>query len=877
VFAGAQTLGGTAASDDFDGDGIINSIDLDDDNDGIPDTDEYCKSSIVFPATNTTSAVTEQSVPTGWTISNSSPDIATTAYSVYGAWVGGCSSTAPAAPNGHTSWVNFYSNTQEAFKTNIAGLIVGRTYIFKVYYAKFASTPALGRITVKLGTTVIDQYTPTLGCGWETRFITFTATATSADLQFQNTGVVAPMQNASVSVSADPLYEVCDTDNDGLPNQFDLDSDGDGCTDAKEAGVPGTLRSGDVKNGANGGVVTTTTNTSGAIAGALNTYGANGLADNLESPVESGVTTYASSYTNYALSANLNTCVGLDTDSDGVLDIVDIDDDNDGALDTQECDASPKKVLFAGSAENASNSMRSNFFLEFKNNLGIGGTIVEANIIENATVPAGFYDGYDMVVFGGAAFNTIHPNHWAALKTSILNKTSNAFIIQSDNCCVASNRSSLMDLLNSVYGTNYAALGTASSWTETYVVNTQNTYSPYFNVSSLKGAVYVPIMNVATQDILLKSPAATNAAVAGIKQIPGTTNQNQFVAWFVDGSMTQNWSAPDDWYGMNQNKIATLFNTIYAKTAPLKCDTDKDGIPNHLDLDSDGDGCSDAIESKSSSTATSISAYPTGADGNSNGLLNVYESATAGSINYISTYDNNAINASKSGCLDSDSDGVADLVDLDDDNDGILDAIESPSCFYTPAEWNSLDRSPIVKVSSQLTTLAWGNNFNYLTNGLGGLNGNVQFSTTPAQDQLNKELMKFSFLAPVKLDAFYIDKSSATQIFASTPASLMIQGSNDNTTWTDLLSAPIASPLNANNVTVNGSLPLASSNKFVIPATAGAYQFFRIRGVISANVLAGIATGVYFDVNMSAYQASKFPKANCVSDTDGDLTPNHLD
>jgi hypothetical protein len=119
VFANAQTVGGMLPSDDYDGDGIINSIDLDDDNDGVPDTDEYCKSTIVFPATNTTAAITEQSVPTGWTISNSSPDIATTAYSVYGAWVGGCSGTAPAAPNGHTSWVNFYSNTQEAFKTNI--------------------------------------------------------------------------------------------------------------------------------------------------------------------------------------------------------------------------------------------------------------------------------------------------------------------------------------------------------------------------------------------------------------------------------------------------------------------------------------------------------------------------------------------------------------------------------------------------------------------------------------------------------------------------------------------------------------------------------------------------------------------------------------
>ena len=183
----AQTIGGMRPSDDFDGDGIINSIDLDDDNDGILDTDEYCKSSIIFPATNTTSAITEFSVPSGWTITNSSPDIATTAYSIYGNWIGGCIGTAPAAPNGHKSWVNFYSNTQEAFKTTLSGLVVGRTYIFKAYYAKFASTAALGQITVKLGTTIIDQYRPSLGCGWETRFITFTATATSHDLQFQNT------------------------------------------------------------------------------------------------------------------------------------------------------------------------------------------------------------------------------------------------------------------------------------------------------------------------------------------------------------------------------------------------------------------------------------------------------------------------------------------------------------------------------------------------------------------------------------------------------------------------------------------------------------------------------------------------------------------
>jgi hypothetical protein len=48
VFAFSQTVGGVNPSDDFDGDGIINSIDLDDDNDGILDVVEsnWCKPSI---------------------------------------------------------------------------------------------------------------------------------------------------------------------------------------------------------------------------------------------------------------------------------------------------------------------------------------------------------------------------------------------------------------------------------------------------------------------------------------------------------------------------------------------------------------------------------------------------------------------------------------------------------------------------------------------------------------------------------------------------------------------------------------------------------------------------------------------------------------
>ena len=64
---------------------------------------------------------------------------------------------------------------------------------------------------------------------------------------------------------------------------------------------------------------------------------------------------------------------------------------------------------------------------------------------------------------------------------------------------------------------------------------------------------------------------------------------------------------------------------------------DNDGVPNRLDLDSDGDGCSDAYES--GATASVVPNYQfTGAVG-TNGLVNSLEtSIDNGVLNYTSTY-----------------------------------------------------------------------------------------------------------------------------------------------------------------------------------------------------------------------------------------------
>ncbi|MFN5422171.1 MAG: hypothetical protein ACK5AO_02790, partial [bacterium] len=316
------------------------------------------------------------------------------------------------------------------------------------------------------------------------------------------------------------------------------------------------------------------------------------------------------------------------------------------------------------------------------------------------------------------------------------------------------------------------------------------------------------------------------------------------------------------------------FSDLRIEVACGDIDSDNDGIPNRLDLDSDGDGCTDAIEAGSSTTATSNLVYPTGSDANANGLLNNYEGATAGTINYTSNYSPYALSDNLAYCVDTDGDGILNINDVDDDNDGTLDVVESPSCFFLKDDWNTKNKTLFTYNSSGLTTLAPNQSLPSLADGNGTVAA-VQFTTATAQSQLNKELFKVTFANPVQLDAWYIKKTSATQIFAATAASLKVQGSTDNVAWTDLTAA-IASPLDATNVTVNGAISLTNSNKFTITQNAAKYKYYRIYGVAAANILAGIASEFYFDMNAS-YDGSLFPLVTCTSDTDKDGIYNYLD
>jgi hypothetical protein len=128
-----------------------------------------------------------------------------------------------------------------------------------------------------------------------------------------------------------PTCSATDTDNDGVANNFDLDSDGDGCPDAKESAITGTLLAGTITNVVNSTLTTTPNVTSAVAAGP---YGENGFANGLETASESAVYNGTNTY-KYALATKYNGC--LDSDNDGVGNLFDLDDDNDGILDSQEC------------------------------------------------------------------------------------------------------------------------------------------------------------------------------------------------------------------------------------------------------------------------------------------------------------------------------------------------------------------------------------------------------------------------------------------------------------------------------------------------------------------------------------------------------------
>ncbi len=833
---------------DSDGDGVPDKADIDDDNDGILDVTEYSCALGNYVNSFTIAAASGGSfnngdfkaaanyaftnVSTSMVAGNMTDNTGASSYKINDN-NGNYTYKATISPNtGSLSQLEFgpnlLGNTANAAVSNAAQSIIVTWSIpiggFVVDPDDQLSSHADGA-PITSGSTLITRSAYTAAQStWKIvvpmNFITRTFTF-QAD--FTNTaGVGTAFGDESFGVSVNLCNKNTDLDGDGKNNAVDTDSDGDGCTDLVESQ---SQRHVNLNSATIGG-----------------TYGANGLSNLVET---NDTQTAALNYTvskNY-LNASVLGC--LDTDGDGVANQVDIDDDNDGVLDQIECPTKPAITSYNWT-----------------------------RITDNQ---------YKLYSNGGDHLATIDVTPVSNLSIARIETVRNADNSVSGHLLDAASTNAA----NRVFTVKFTP-GVDATSLDLSVLVKEGFSGPWgFHPRSLKldaGSAGNGVVSGISQKYYLRENYNVGTVITPTMPIstkfsgmlPGTANKN-----FIDVKFSKNATASSPLIiKYTYNALSGSFANenfgfqileMKANTSETTCDPDGDGISNELDLDSDGDGCKDGYEANAASTLTALPL--TGAVG-ANGFVDALETAVDNGNSVVNYSYGFAINNTINGCTDADQDGIGDLMDIDDDNDGVLDAVESPSCFLTAAQWNSTDKSTYVTISSELYTLSPNNKFNLLTDNNGAVAA-IQFYTTVAQTQYNKEIFKIRFDRPTKLDALYIKKMSATQIFGG---NVMLQGSNDNTVWTNLQSAA-ALPADATNVTANGSVSLTNSNKFAVTANAGSYKYYRITGTVAGNnISTGIASEFYFDINTASYQQSSYPKpGTCLVDTDNDGKPNHLD
>ncbi len=129
----------------------------------------------------------------------------------------------------------------------------------------------------------------------------------------------------------------------------------------------------------------------------------------------------------------------------------------------------------------------------------------------------------------------------------------------------------------------------------------------------------------------------------------------------TDGTDNPDYLDPDD----DNDGIPTKDEDVNGNKDPKDDDTDNDGKPNYLDVDDDGDGVTTDQETAD------------GTDSNNPCDLKEEHVTLEKSADWETLdCDGDGISNGQEGTADTDGDGVPDYKDLDSDNDGILDSVE---------------------------------------------------------------------------------------------------------------------------------------------------------------------------------------------------------
>jgi len=138
--------------------------------------------------------------------------------------------------------------------------------------------------------------------------------------------------------------------------------------------------------------------------------------------------------------------------------------------------------------------------------------------------------------------------------------------------------------------------------------------------------------------------------------------------------------------------LDNTFDTDQGGTPTTPVDTETDGTPDYIDVNSDNDGFADILEAWDTDGDLTADVVPSGTDSDNDGLddafddvvgpnstTNASNNETALSFPDVTTAGDSERDWREANDADSDFDGIPDSTDIDDDNDGILDTDEGLS------------------------------------------------------------------------------------------------------------------------------------------------------------------------------------------------------
>ncbi len=422
----------------------------------------------------------------------------------------------------------------------------------------------------------------------DTRSFSFTPSSNTVELRFN--GVSTQTNHDRIYIDNVELNTGCgDLDKDGITDIYDLDSDGDGCFDALEGA--GSLDFSDL-------------NGDGSISGAVD---ANGVPTAISGGQARG------SAADYTVTSDLCDDDGdgvnnandkcpyfddaIDSDNDGVPDGCDVDDDNDGVSD---CDESIDNVTneFAWTLNNPSGNLEMDTNYDSKINDWV-------------------LSDTETMVLNGSKFTVSGSNiriepFTSNTKGEAIQNGDYIDITFTTNTEVAS-----MQLNNIRSGWYLPNQGDSYYSATAYTITGSNAWKTLSTdvLHTDNGSSYASFQHLATSPVYLKA---------------NTQYTFRFYIYGQINDSSETYSIFDDVaFGITACRIGNL---------------DGDANPNHLDDDSDGDGCNDANEAYADVTA----------DGDNNGMY--------GSGIPTVNSDGSVVGASYATPADEDTDGNYDFL-----------------------------------------------------------------------------------------------------------------------------------------------------------------------------------------------------------------------